>query len=206
MIVLSFETTSNEASVALVTDEEVLGTVICDPSQKHAQTVLPALETLLEKTKITFSDIDAIAVDIGPGSFTGVRIGTCIANAFAFAHQKPMIAVDSLRALYRQYRTENKTVCSLVDARNGNAYAAVYRNDDTVVEPCAVVIEPFAKALGKDVVFIGDVEGLCTSKQYPTAVGVAKTALLIPREEWKREAHPLYLRPSQAERLAGERR
>ena len=99
MIILALETTACVASVALLEDEAVLGVLQCDAEKKHAETVLPAIKQLLAQQQIDLSRIDALAVDVGPGSFTGVRIGVCIANAFAYALQKPVIAVDSLRVL-----------------------------------------------------------------------------------------------------------
>lgn len=75
MMILALETTAKIASVALLDGETVLGVLYCDAEIKHAETVLPAIEQLLEQQRIGLERIDAFAVDVGPGSFTGVQIG-----------------------------------------------------------------------------------------------------------------------------------
>ena len=202
MIILALETTASVASVALLKDKAVLGVLQCDAEKKHAETVLPAIKQLLAQQQIELSRIDALAVDVGPGSFTGVRIGVCIANAFAYALQKPVIAVDSLRVLSQPFIEENGQVCALIDARNGNAYAARFENGICIESPKAVTLEPYLHSLPADCTFVGDVLPVCQSKVYPDAAALGLAAFTC-RDSALQEARPLYLRPSQAERLAG---
>ena len=86
MKILAFETTDTVASVALYLDGRVIETVI-DSTMRHAVSVLPAAQALLADAGLKTADMDAFAADVGPGSFTGVRIGVCMANALGAAHK-----------------------------------------------------------------------------------------------------------------------
>ncbi len=86
---------------------------------------MPAVDRVLRETGTELAALCAIGVDVGPGSFTGVRIGVATANAFGFALNLPVVAVDSLLALRRGAMGE-ESVCALLDARNGNVYAALF--------------------------------------------------------------------------------
>lgn len=205
MMMLALETTAKLASVALLDGETVLDVLYCDVEKKHAETVLPAIEQLLEQQRIDLERVDAFAVDIGPGSFTGVRIGVCIANALAYALHKPAMPVDSLRTLCQTALDQHGEVCALIDARNGNAYAARYESGICIEAPKAVVLEPYLRRLPEDVAFVGDVLPACRSLTYPDAASLGLAALACGNDG-VREARPLYLRPSQAERLAGGQR
>lgn len=202
MMILALETTAKVASVALLGGETVLGVLYCDAEKKHAETVLPAIEQLLEQQRIGLERIDAFAVDVGPGSFTGVRIGVCIANALAYALHKPVMTVDSLRVLCQTTADQHGEVCALIDARNGNAYAARYGNGICIEAPKAVILEPYLRRLPEDIVFVGDVLPVCQPQAYPDAASLGLAAVACGNDGVG-EARPLYLRPSQAERLAG---
>lgn len=201
MILLALETTAQTASVALLRDGCVLAQLTCDPTKKHAETVLPAVKTLLRQCDTTLSAVDVFAVDVGPGSFTGVRIGVCMANALAFACHRRVIAVDSLRALYQSCLPSDDLVCTIIDARNGNAYAAQYRSGVCIDPPRAVETGAYCAAL-TDARFVGDVPDLCCPAAYPSAAAVGLAAAML-LDTAQPEARPLYLRQSQAERLAG---
>jgi len=197
MMLLALDTTSAVATAALFRDGALVAEREADAGKKHAETALPLIETILEKNGVTIKQIDLFAVDIGPGSFTGVRIGVSLVNALAFATGKQVIPVDSLRTLALSVEETEKPVCALIDARNGNAYAALYQQGKTLIEPCAVEIEPFVAALPQDTVFVGDAQ--VEEKTYPRARFVGLYALTHP-ESAMPETEPLYLRPSQAER------
>lgn len=200
MILLALETTAKAASVALLRDGVVCAGHACDPAHKHAETVLPAVRLLLRQCALPLDAVDVFAVDVGPGSFTGVRIGVCMANAFAFACHKPVVGVDALRALYQRCLPSPEPVCALIDARNGNAYAARYAAGRCVEAPQAVSLEAYGAGLA-GTRLVGDVPGLCEPPVWPDAasVGLAAMTLLATAQP---EVRPLYLRPSQAERLA----
>jgi len=156
-MLLALDTTAATATAALFRDETLVAEREADADKKHAETVLPLIDTLLEENGVTITQIDRFAVDIGPGSFTGVRIGVSLVNALAFALGKPIVSVDSLLTLALSAEETQKPVCAMIDARNGNAYAALYHSGRTIIEPCAVEIESFCAKLPEDTILIGDV-------------------------------------------------
>ena len=192
MKILAFETTDVAASVALFLDGEVFETVI-DTDKRHAESVLPAAEKLLSAHGLSTADMDAFAADVGPGSFTGVRIGVCMANALGAAHKKPVVAVNALEALAYPYR--NESVCALIDARNGNGYGALYQNGEAIRPPCACVIEDFTADLPENCRMIG------TGTDVPCLPSAENVAWIASDRQGEKEIAPLYLKPSQAERM-----
>ena len=203
MKLLAIETTAPVATVALWRDGEVTR-YSADDTKKHAETVLPLVERLLAETGETLSAMDYFAVDIGPGSFTGVRIGVCIANAVGYAMQNPVIGCNALETLREALRGVSEPVCTMIDARNGNAYAALYEGENVLLEPKAVVVADYLDRLPGNVRFVGDVPGLAqsdpASARYPDAGALARLAARRT-ERAQARALPLYLRASQAERL-----
>ena len=197
MMLLAIETTAAVATAALLRDGLFVAEREADTGKKHAETLLPLIDELLEENDVAITEIDLFAVDIGPGSFTGVRIGVSLVNALAFAAGKKVVPVDSLEALALSAGETGRPVAAMIDARNGNAYAALYRAGKTIIEPCAVETEPFIAKLPQDVVLLGDVQA--EKKTYPRAKHVGFAALRHP-ERATEEADPVYLRPSQAER------
>ena len=197
MMMLAVETTAAVASVALLQEGVLVAEREADAGKKHAETLLPLIDLLLEGNGVTISQIDLFAVDVGPGSFTGVRIGVSLVNALAFAAGKKVVAVNSLETLALSAGETGRPVAAMIDARNGNAYAALYQAGSTLIEPCAVQTEPFIAKLPQDVIFIGDVQA--EAKTYPRAKHVGVAALRHV-ERATEEADPIYLRPSQAER------
>lgn len=198
MMLLAVDTTAAVATAALVRDGALLTEREADASRRHAETVLPMIDAMLEETGVPLSAIDLFAVDIGPGSFTGVRIGVSLVNSLAFATGKKIVSVDALRALALSAGETDAPVAALIDARNGNAYAALYQAGKTLIEPSAVEIESFLSGIPEGAVIIGDAQA--GNKTYPRARFVAKAALSMP-DKAQSETEPLYLRPSQAERM-----
>ena len=197
MMLLALDTTAATATAALFRDETLVAEREADAGKKHAETVLPLIDTLLEENGVTIAQIDRFAVDIGPGSFTGVRIGVSLVNALAFALGRPIVSVNSLLTLALSAGETQKPVCAMIDARNGNAYAALYHSGRTIIEPCAVEIESFCAKLPEDTILIGDVR--TERKTFPRAAFVGLAAMRQGAQAVA-EADPLYLRPSQAER------
>ena len=209
MKILAFETTDAVASVALYLDDSTVCETTIDTNLRHAESVLPAAEALLSVHGLTTADMDAFAADVGPGSFTGVRIGVCMANALGAAHQKPVIAVNALEAIAYRFRDINpprNAICALIDARNGNGYGAVfqYRYDparpdmyaqNVLTPPCACVVKDFLKDLPKDCLTVGSATDF---KVLPSAEHVARIAASRTGEK---EIAPMYLKLSQAERM-----
>lgn len=197
MMMLAVESTAAIASAALLQDGVLLAEREADAGKKHAETLLPLIDALLEENGFTIAQIDVFAVDVGPGSFTGVRIGVSLVNALAFAAGKQVIPVDSLETLALSAGETSRPVAAMIDARNGNAYAALYQAGEALIEPCATEIMEFAAKLPQDVLFVGDVK--TKEKTFPRAGFVAFAAQQYLSRAVQ-EADPIYLRPSQAER------
>lgn len=193
MKILAFETTDAVASVAVRLDDGTVYETVIDTGRRHAESVLPAAEALLNAHGLQTADMDAFAADVGPGSFTGVRIGVCMANALGAAHHKPVVAVNALEALAYPYADE--AVCTLIDARNGNGYGAVYQNGETVKAPCSCVIDEFTADLPACCRMVGTGT---QNAQLPSAKHIAQIAA---QRSGEKEIAPMYLKLSQAERM-----
>ena len=196
MNILALETTDKVASVALLTDTGLVEKRIESPL-RHEETVMPAVDELLSEAGLASTDLTALAVDVGPGSFTGVRIGVCHGNAMAMALGRPIVAVNALEALAYPLLGGDAPVAAIIDARNGNGYGALYAPDGTtLIPPCAMEIEPFLQSLPEDAILTGT--------GYPNADGAlplaGSIARIASRRAGERAASPLYLRLSQAER------
>ena len=196
MNILALETTDRVVSVALLTDSGCLEKRIESPL-RHEETVMPAVDELLAEAGLAPADLTAIAVDVGPGSFTGVRIGVCHGNAMALALNLPVVSVNALAALAYPLLGGDKPVAAIIDARNGNGYGALYASGGAaLIPPGAIEIAPFLEQLPDDVILTGT--------GFPGADGALPLAGSIARIASKRTgertASPLYLRPSQAER------
>ena len=203
MLMLSLSTSGPIASAAVIKDGQVLSREVGGHGRTHSEAIMPLCEKALQTAGYTPADMDAFGVDAGPGSFTGVRIGICAANAMATAFGKPVAAASSLEGLL--YGIDN--ACALLDCRNGNGYAMV-KYEGFSPEPMAVVIDDLLSTLPDGILMAGDgavmhrfAEG---NDIIADRIGLAAYDKLV-RGETVIEALPLYLRPSQAERLAKER-
>jgi tRNA threonylcarbamoyladenosine biosynthesis protein TsaB len=130
MIWLGIDTANTPLSIAIVQDgilvlEENAGLAI-----NHSLRAMPAIEALLEKAGVAPTQLDAIAVSEGPGSYTGVRIGVTIAKTLAWTLDKPLVGISSLQALAANAYYFNGIICPVFDARRGNVYGAAYRYDN----------------------------------------------------------------------------
>lgn len=126
MKILAIDSSGQTASVAVWEDGLTLAEFYIHAKKTHSQTLLPMLEAVREKTELDMSEIDAIAVTSGPGSFTGLRIGSATAKGFGLALEKPIIPVPTLEGLaYNLYGTE-QVVCPLMDARRNQTYTGLY--------------------------------------------------------------------------------
>lgn len=202
MTLLALDTTSGTATAALLRDGEVVLELEAQSDKKHAETVVPLIDLLLEKTGTQIEEIGLFAVDVGPGSFTGVRIGVSLVNAMAFALGRKVVPVGALFALYTALGEREKPVCALIDARNGNAYAALYQGEKTLSAPCAAETEAFLQKLPEGTLITGDASG--EKKVYPHAGAVGLAALTL-MESAAESVEPVYLRGSQAERMRAKR-
>lgn len=180
MKILALDSSGLVASVAIVCDDVLQAEYTINYKKTHSQTLLPMLEEVKNLIELDMSTVDAIAVACGPGSFTGLRIGSATAKGLGLALDKPLIGVPTLEGLAYQLHGTDKLVCPIMDARRNQVYTGIYefvRRDDKndsdnaslnkagtysleiVEEQCAVDIHDIAgclNALGREVCFLGD--------------------------------------------------
>jgi tRNA threonylcarbamoyladenosine biosynthesis protein TsaB len=129
MRILAFDTSTSVASVAIVCDGEPVIQIDTCVQVKHGETLLPRIEATLKEARLDFSDIDLIAVGVGPGSFTGIRVALATAKGLVFATQKPFVGVDSLRTLARGAVNGTGYLGVVTNAYRGEVYQAVFAAD-----------------------------------------------------------------------------
>lgn len=197
MLMLGISTSAKRPSAAVMRDGEILSFVRDDSGRSHSCTLMALIDGALTEAGIDKSTLDAIAVDVGPGSFTGVRIGVSCANAISYALGIGVIPVCSLAAM-RNIAPEGETVASLIDCRNGNCYAAFYGDGgEDSIEPTAAVTEEFVSKLPENAFIVGD----CLGRLDQPDARLVLTEAHKTGAEPVPYAAPMYLRPSQAERM-----
>lgn len=150
MKILGIESSGLVASVAVVEDELLKGEFTINNRLTHSETLLPMLEQLLKLLKLEPSELDAIAVSAGPGSFTGLRIGAATAKGLALALNKPVVRVSSLAALaYNLVHAGDYIVCPIMDARRGQVYCAAYQDGLELIPEQACDIHSFLEKLNE---------------------------------------------------------
>jgi tRNA threonylcarbamoyladenosine biosynthesis protein TsaB len=128
MRILGIETSTMAGSVAILADERVIAEHTLHSRVTHTERLLAAIDYMLQDATLRIDEIDAIAVSIGPGSFTGLRIGVTTAKSLAYSLHKPVIGIPSLDALAAHCLFTEHMICPLLDARKREVYAALYRN------------------------------------------------------------------------------
>lgn len=130
MTTLAIDSTSKDASAAIVRDGDLLGEVNLHTGYTHSECLLPAVEYLLRLTKLTVSDIDIFALAAGPGSFTGVRIGAATIKGLAFGRGRVCAPISTLEALAGNLSETDALICPIMDARRGQFYTALFSSQD----------------------------------------------------------------------------
>lgn len=223
MMILALDTSSLAASCALWRDGALLGEYFINAGLTHSQTIMPMTEALLRETGTSLAQVDRFGVSIGPGSFTGLRIGLSAVKGMAMALDKPCAAVSTLEGLAWNLLGFTGIIAPVMDARCMQVYTALFRGDGqtlTRVEPdMALSIPELGRrlaALGEPVTLVGDGAALCMEKLAPepgpelrlcpqalrhqrassVALLSARTETLLPPGALS----PAYLRLPQAER------
>lgn len=226
-LILAVDTTAKPVSCALAQDGRVLASFYANTGLTHSQTLMPMIENLLSVSELTVADLNAVAVNAGPGSFTGVRIGVSAVKGLAFAGELPCIAVSTLECMAENTpATPDTVICCLMDARCQQVYGALFRKDDAGVlhslsDDEALTMEQMKEkllALGCPVILVGDGSELCyrawngnvpdihlapASVRYQNSAATAVIACRRMDEGLTvsaEELQPMYLRLPQAER------
>lgn len=226
MKILALDSSGLVASVAVLTEDTLLAEYTVNYKKTHSQTLLPMLDEIVKMIELDLHDIDAIAVAKGPGSFTGLRIGSATAKGLGLALDKPLIGVPTVDALAFNFYSTDSVICPLMDARRNQVYTGLYEfeKDEFRVlreQECVMLNEIVDKVneCGKPVVFLGDgvdsykeqIKELVKvpyqfapshlNKQRAGALGaLALRYLQAGKEESAMDHVPEYLRLSQAER------
>jgi tRNA threonylcarbamoyladenosine biosynthesis protein TsaB len=130
MYTLAFDTSSITVSVSILQDDNILYDAIINNGLNHSETLMPAIDAALNHTGIKIVDIDLFACTLGPGSFTGLRIGVSALKGFILATEKPAAGVSSLAALSLNIDKGSKLICPVMDAGRGQVYTALYYYND----------------------------------------------------------------------------
>ena len=160
MRLLAIDTSTDQFGVALIDDQRVLAAYEVLAERPHAVELPQAVTRVLQTARMTLDQVDAFAIDIGPGSFTGLRVGVAFLKALVFHTQKPLIGVVSLDALAGNVLYAPRVVCPVLDAKQKNVYTAWYRTDSGRVqrtgEPTLLPVDEFLSKLSEPVILIGD--------------------------------------------------
>jgi tRNA threonylcarbamoyladenosine biosynthesis protein TsaB len=155
MRILAFDTTATNFSVALLLDQKILSKNTIIESGKQAEFLIPEIENLLKQNKIWYQDLDLIAVTIGPGSFTGTRIGLSVARTLKLATNLPLILVNSCQATAYKYRENFAKIFVLIDAKANEFFYAEF--DQKIVkhaEPKLAKLEELSQIFPKEKFFL----------------------------------------------------
>jgi tRNA threonylcarbamoyladenosine biosynthesis protein TsaB len=223
VLILGIDTATAQVSVAVGGHEGVLASTQSVRGRQHAETLVPSIEFVCRQARIELSEISVVAVDLGPGLFTGLRVGVAAAKAMAHALRVPMIGVSSLDLVAFPLRFSSKLIVAAVDARRGELFTAFYRQvpggiqrltPHHVVSPDDLASELLATA--EECVLVGDgavryrevfeglhkVEIIEEGLAYPAASSLVMLAhAQALREQWVKpwDLQPLYLRKPDAE-------
>lgn len=230
MRILALDSSGLVATVAILEDEQTIAEYTVNYKKTHSQTLLPMLDEIVKMTEFDLQSIDAIAVAGGPGSFTGLRIGSATAKGLGLALGKPLIHVPTVDGMAYNLFGNTGLICPIMDARRNQVYTGLYRFEkefQVVEQQMAVSVQDLIEKLnkyGEKVTFLGDgvpvyreqleaglnVE-ICyapanMNRQSAASIGALGMKYFAEgKVESAREHQPDYLRLSQAERERAEK-
>ncbi len=143
--ILQIDTATEVCSVSLSTNGEVIDSVQTDVPNEHASKLTLFIEDILRRNNAAYTDLVAIAVSMGPGSYTGLRIGVSTAKGLCYSLDRPLIAVNTLNSMYDGHRravvdTSYDLYCPMIDARRMEVYMSVFDNEGGLISPTAAVV------------------------------------------------------------------
>ncbi len=222
-VIVAIETATTFGSIALLSGGQCVAEFSLQSRLTHSKRLLYGLERLLVDAQHSWDDIDAVAVSIGPGSFTGLRIGLSTAKGLAFAANKKLLAVPTLDGLASQVQFSKYQICAVVDARKNELYTAFYRNSETAVldrisDYMAVNTDRLCSLITEPTILVGDglhIYGRELKERLEDLAIISSKTIVFPRaaaigilakDMWEREefldiasAVPVYVRVSDAE-------
>ena len=231
MKILALDSSGLVASVAVTEDDNLLGEYTINYKKTHSQSLLPMLYEVAKMIELDLKTVDVIAVSAGPGSFTGLRIGSATAKGLALALDKKIVSVPTVDALAYNIWNCTDVICPLMDARRQQTYTGLYTFEDgrmqTLLPQCVVQIEEIINKvndMGKPVVFLGDgvpvfadfiaqhckvpyqyAPAHCNKQRAASVAALGAILYAEGKAEPAAEHKPDYLRLSQAERERQEK-
>lgn len=231
MKILGVDSSGTVASVAIVENDIVIAEYTVNYKKTHSQTLLPMLDEIVKMSELDLETIDAIAVAAGPGSFTGLRIGSATVKGLGLALEKPIVEVPTCHALAYNLWGSDSIICPIMDARRNQVYTGIYCFKDgkleILMDQDAMDIHDLLAKLedyDKEVIFLGDGVGVFAgvideefkmahryapahmNRQKASAVAALGSVYYEEGKIVSAENHaPIYLRKSQAEREREER-
>lgn len=222
MNILAIDTASVAASVAIVENGRLLCELFSDTGLTHSQTIMPMIDRALAMAGKPLSAMDRLAVTIGPGSFTGLRIGIGTVKGLAMGADLPVVGVSTLKTIAYNALPTPYLIAPIMDARRNQVYNALYRGEglEEIVPPRALGIDELVRELQEPTVFVGD--GVAPHRAY-LIEAMGKNALFVPQARLLTRASacaalaetmdacdagalaPSYIRLSQAEREYNEK-
>ena len=224
MKILAVDTSASPVSVALTDNSRLVGELYLNIKTTHSQTLMPLIESILKTTNTNINDIDIFAVNAGPGSFTGVRIGVASIKGLSMPLNKPCASVSTLESMAYCMPYKNGIVCAVMDARCSQVYNAIFRLNDSIPERLtpdrALSIDELSaelKTYSENIYLVGDGAEICSKAfsdipnisltpeniRFQHAYGTAIAAQKMAEQNalcTSDSLMPIYLRLPQAER------
>ena len=209
MKILAIDTSSKLCSVAILEDTNLIKKLELNNGLTHSETLMPLIQKLLKECNLTLTDINLLVSDIGPGSFTGIRIGVASCKAFSDSLNIPCVGISSLEALAYNIKNDG-IICSTIDCKNNNCYFALYQLNSGIYnvlhEPCAMSASDVVTLLNikypnKTINFVGDGIPSASSNEYLNVenLGIAGYKKFINNNYISENILPLYLKKPQAQ-------
>lgn len=226
MKILAVDTSTSFASIAIAVNEQIVAEFLFSTERTLSARLMPEIERILEVSGLSCADIDLFAASIGPGSFTGIRGGVATIQGLAMATAKPCVGFSSLAMLAMNISCSPTLVCSMLDARKNEVYAALYdctssipssRINDCVLPP-ATLLDQICTMTGEKIIFIGEgavrYQNLITERlgdqaifaPFPLNSPHSANGILLASHSFKKgdvlepcQLLPVYLRASDAE-------
>ncbi len=224
MLILSVDSSASPASVCLFENGKILSEYYINVGLTHSQTLVAMIESMLKITGKSIDDVDLYAVNNGPGSFTGVRIGVSAVKGMAYAQNKPCVAVSTLRSMAQNLFAQDAVICACMDARRHQVYNALFHvcgdKVEQIAEDRAIAIDELKEQLSlinQQVILVGDgselvynscmeLNNVCLAPENHRFQNASSVAMIAAEKAKAGDTLPAaalmpsYLRLSQAER------
>lgn len=163
MLILAIDTSSNVATIALVEEGNMLAQYSVNHKKTHSQTIMPMIDEMLNRTEISIDSIGAIAVSAGPGSFTGLRIGSATAKGLALIRDIPIIEIPTMEGMAYNLFGYKGYICPIMDARRNQVYSGIYHFEEGKLKcdmpQCQIDIDELIDNINEKynhIIFLGD--------------------------------------------------